>query len=551
MKNKRYYTVLKITFFFIGLLLIRTFKIQIFDGPSLSEAAYSQRLVNLQLEKMRGNILDRNEIPFTNREEKVQVIIKPAYLRGQYEDIDKLCNTLNIDSYIFQKEMEFKSEPVLFETDKDTAQKVKSLGIQGVTLLHSLKRYTEPVASHVIGYLRKSDQIGETGIEKFFEEVLKYNDENSVAVITDAKSNPVQGLGYRIFSADKNSKMLHVKTTLDYHIQKIVSDVLDKYGIKGAAVVIEVNTGDIVAMVSKPDFDQNNVDRYLNSSNNELFNRAVASYSPGSIFKIIDAAVFYESGGVMQEYYNCEGYIRLGNISFKCHSFDQGGHGWINLQDAFAFSCNAYFINMGLKLKPLNIINMAGKFGFGEETGIYKQGVEESCGNLPEIGKFYSDGDVANISIGQGDILATPLQVAAMTATIANGGIKNRINIVDSVVDSQGNKVRNLRIDEGTRVISKRTADKVRRLMEQTTRNGTGILANVDEYGGAGGKTGSAETGQVVNGEKVIHAWFTGYFPIAGPRYAVSIFVENGKSGGEAAAPIFADIAREILIKGY
>ncbi len=547
--KKRYYTVLKVFFLLILTLMARTFQIQVFQGSALSEAAYTQRLVNMKLEKPRGNIIDRNDIPFTNRTKKILVVITPMYLRDCVDDIEKISNALGLEYSNFRKDIEKKSEPIIIETDNEKAQIVKRMGIQGVSLLHTLERYNESFAAHVIGYLGKADKMGITGIEKHYENILKYNNESSVAVIADAKQNVLQGLGYWMLT-DNSEKPLNVKLTLDYHIQRTVSEIFDRYDYKGAVVIIEVNTGDIIAMVSKPDYNQNSVENYLGSKDNELFNRAVASYSPGSIFKIVVAAALYESGVSMGSYY-CKGSVKLGNTEFRCSSYNKGGHGWMNLDDAFAHSCNTFFINSGIKLNSQNIINMAEKFGFGMKTGLSGQGVLESFGNLPFNDRYFTSGDIANISIGQGEILATPLQIADMIATIANGGIKNRLNISQSVVDNYGNNVRNLRVEEGHRIISKTTADRLKQLMEQVTSNGTGIKANVDEYGGAGGKTGSAEAGQILNDEKIIHAWFAGYFPRQNAKYSLCVFVENGKSGGDIAAPIFAEIAKEMLQKGY
>ena len=137
-----------------------------------------------------------------------------------------------------------------------------------------------------------------------------------------------------------------------------------------------------------------------------------------------------------------------------------------------------------------------------------------------------------------------------MVATIANGGIKNNINVVDCVVNKEGNKVRDFKEISKKRVISEVTAERIKSLMEGVVSTGTGKQANLDGYGGAGGKTGSAETGQYVDGEKIIQAWFAGYFPANAPKYSVAIFIEDGKSGGTAAAPIFAEIGAEIMSKG-
>lgn len=548
--SARCFFILKIFFIIIFMLTLRIFYLQLFKGPGLSHEAYSQRLENIKLTKPRGNILDRNNIPFTNRDKQVFVVIKPVCLDKEVEKLKKVCDLLNIDYSILKKDIKFTRKPIIFETDEKTGEYLSHLHIRGVSVLFSLKRYKDAVAAHVLGYLNKADGVGETGIEKFYEEILRYDTKRSVAIVTDAKNNPVHGLGLRKFTKNSIKKMLNVKLTLDYHIQKIISDIMEKYAVKGAVVIEEVISGNIIAMVSKPDFDPDNVDKFLESSNNELFNRAVASYSPGSVFKIIDTAQIFESD-IYSGYYYCDGVLKLGNIDFKCYSYRNGGHGWLNLAEAFALSCNTYFIDMGIKIGCRNIIDMAAKFGFGKSTGIIEQGIDESFGNIPDKSRYLTDGDTANISIGQGEILVTPLQVADMVATIANGGIKNKINIVDSIVDNNGNKVRNLKYSEGKRIISRDTSEKLKYLMEHVVNYGTGKKAAIDEYGGAGGKTGSAETGQYINREKVIHAWFAGYFPGENPEYSMTVFVENGKSGGDVAAPIFAEIAEIIMKKGY
>ena len=143
-------------------------------------------------------------------------------------------------------------------------------------------------------------------------------------------------------------------------------------------------------------------------------------------------------------------------------------------------------------------------------------------------------------------LLATPLQVADITATVANGGIKNRVNLVDSIIDENGKTIKKIKVDEGHRVISPATAGKIKSMMEAVTLYGTGTDAGMEYYGGAGGKTGSAETGS----DGVVHGWFAGYFPTASPRYAVAVFVENGQYGSKAAVPIFAGIAQKMKDKG-
>ncbi len=533
-------------------LTVRLCYLQVFLGKSLSTAASTQRSFSTKVEKPRGEIVDRNLIPLTDRSVKASIVLEPLFLRGKKDDINRICEILKLDSDKVEKEINFKREPLILDADEEAGSSILSLGIQGVSVINMTERYDEnSVARHILGYINQVDQIGSAGIEKAYEDVLKIEGENSVNVITDAKDNLVEGIGYRLVKDGYYGKKLNVKLTLDYHIQKIVESVMEKNNVTGAVVVEDVINGDIAAIASKPDFIQKKVGDYLESPKKELFNRAVASYNIGSIFKIVSLTKALEEGIPLREDYFCSGSVTIGNRIFKCSSYDKGGHGLIGLNNAFALSCNTYFIELGLKVGYADLIDMAEKFGLGSPTGLKSQGIDESAGAMPSLNTYYTDGDVANLAIGQGSIMATPVQIADMVATVANGGIKNQVNIVDSLIGENGSKLKDLKVAGGKRIMSKQTSDKVRELMEAVTTDGTGVKANSPDYGGAGGKTGSAETGQYIDGEKVVHAWFAGYFPRVNPKYSISVFIENGKSGGEAAAPLFKEIAEEISKKKY
>ncbi|MCX7923923.1 MAG: penicillin-binding transpeptidase domain-containing protein [Clostridia bacterium] len=552
MEVKRVKVVLMCISISICLLIVRLFYLQIYAGNKLASEAAAQRMANSDIGKVRGNILDRSGIPLTNRSKKVIIALKPLFLRDRDEELKKICKALELDLNMMRREVKIKKEPILFEIDEEKKDLIKTLNVQGISLINSLNRYDgNSIAKHVLGYLNQSDQIGESGIEKSYETALGSGKVDIVGVVTDAKDNLLEGIGYRIVKPEEKGKMLSVRLTLDYHMQKIAESVMDEKDVKGAVVIEDVATGDILAMLSSPDFDQNDVSRYLASPQNALFNRAVASYNLGSIFKIIDTAYTLELNNHYNEIYFCPGFIEIGDKRYKCSSYESGGHGWVDLKNAFASSCNPYFINMGIRAGHKGIIEMARNFGMGSATGINQQGIDEAPGKLPNEGRRFSDGDIANISIGQGEVMATPLQVADIIATVANGGIKNSINLADCVLDEEGNKVRELKRNEGHRIMSNEVAERIKGFMEEVINTGTGSKANIDSLGGAAGKTGSAETGQFIGGEKVVHAWFAGYFPKNNPRYAMSVFIEDGKNGGQAAAPIFAEIAEQLLEKGY
>lgn len=533
---------------FVICLAGRLFYLQVFESGSLAKSASAQRFVSSGIDKPRGDILDRNGISFTNRERKYTLVLKPMYFEDNLEGLNEVCTIAGLDTVTVESELRTGKKPVLKDIDEDVKNKLQSLSLEGISIVNSMQRYgADSIARHITGYLSRKDQVGQSGMEKFFEGVLGEKEGNTIGVIADAKNNPVKGLGYRISREADQAGDLDVVLTLDYHIQKIVEEAMEANGITGAVVVEDVNTGDIVGMASKPDFDQTNIESYLQSPANELYNRAVAAYNLGSVFKIIDVAAFLEDQELTYENYFCTGYIDIGTIRFKCSSLGEGGHGELNLENAFARSCNPFFINLGEKIGYKKLIEMASRFGLGSITGLREQGVYDSPGNLPAVNSYYSAGDIANLSIGQGVLMATPLQVADMVATIANGGIKNQVNIVDYITDSYGNKVRDLNVKEGSRIISRENADIIQQLMEKVTDYGTGTAASLEGYGGSAGKTGSAETGN----EDVVHAWFAGYFPRNEPRYSIVVLAENGQYGGKVAAPLFAEIASEIMKKGY
>lgn len=550
--NRRLSNMLRIFTLLTVLLALRILFLQVFSGGELSKAASAQRMTNTDFEKPRGNIYDRNGIVFTNRKRKVILALQPFFLKGKDAELQNICSLMNINFYDLRRRLDLKKDPILLEADDETKDKILAMGIQGISAINMLERYEEnTLAKHVIGYLRKIDQTGIVGIEKYYEDELKQDSVRTISAVTDAKDNLLQGMGYRIVMEETEKEKMGVKLTLDYHIQKIVEDVMEELQITGAVVVENVYNGDIVAMASKPDFDPERIDKYLTSVNKELFNRATASYSLGSIFKIVDAAQALESGVQLKDDYYCKGYVQIGNKMFKCSSYGKGGNGFVDFKKAFAVSCNSYFIDLGIQLGFNPLIRMALRLGMGQATGIRNQGVAESDGNLPSEKQYVSHGEIANLAIGQGEIMATPIQVANLAATIANGGILNQVNIVDSVVDEEGNVLRNIRNSRSERVLSKDVADRIKEMMEEVTVTGTGIKANLEAYGGAAGKTGSAETGQRIGDSKVVHAWFAGYFPSTDPKYAISVFVENGQYGGSAAAPVFAQIAEEIMKKKY
>ena len=534
-------------------LVARMFYIQIISSSMLSQKASAQRVSNIEIENVRGDFLDRNGIRFTSRIAKITAVLKPLLLKKEADaTLIEICSLTGLDAQKTIEKIRTTKNPILIDVDQETRALIMSKNIEGISFVNSLDRYgTDTKAKHILGYINQVDNVGSFGLEKQYESILNIGKDTTIGVVTDANNNLLDGLGYRVIKPDtKQNKKLDIQLTLDYHIQSIIENALDKRGLTGAVVVEDVSNGNIVGICSKPDFNPNDVQNYLNNNKQPLYNRALAQYNIGSIFKLVDLAAVYEINPSFNEIYNCTGYIQVGNSLIRCSSYEKGGHGEIDISSALANSCNSYFINFSMNLGIEPILSMAQSLGLGKTTGLTLQKIDEAKGVLPNSKDIVNPGDLANISIGQGSVLATPVQIADMVATIAIGGNKHNVNIVNCVTDNEGNKIRDLANRSETRVMSKATAQSIRDLMVGVIRSGTGKKANLDGYGGAGGKTGSAETGQLIEGEKVTQAWFAGFFPATKPKYSVAIFIENGKSGSEAAAPLFQEIGEEIIKKG-
>ena len=238
--------------------------------------------------------------------------------------------------------------------------------------------------------------------------------------------------------------------------------------------------------------------------------------------------------------FHCTGKEKLSGIEIGCSTGGKDGHGDISLEQAFAYSCNCAFIQLGKLTGSENIIDMAEKLGLGEAPISDLPSVRR--GNVTTLENAVGDG-IGNLSIGQGEMLVTPLQVARLTNIIARRGNDVELSLIknaDEIMTSAGGSFAQRRVDAN--VISKETAEEITHMMRQTVIYGTarGTGSNFE----AAGKTGSAETGTYEGAP--VHGWFTGFFPASDPKYTITVFVENGRSGRASAVPIFEKIAAEI-----
>lgn len=547
--------LIKLVLFFLvlsGLLITRLFYLQIIQGPYLALEGLSIRIQELPVEVSRGEILDRNRLPLTNTAQQFSVIVFPGQVENKTnqtlialnsvlnlssEQLKAAVNHLNTSEYPFRLAGNIGSE---------TALKINQLQIPGIIAVAEKVRYGHGVlAAHVVGYINSADNKGVSGIEGMYDELLHGSQPEYVAAIVDAGQQLIPGLGYKRMKLTTNNRENNVVLTIDKQIQQKVEEIMDHTIVKGAVVIMRPTTGEIVAMASRPAFDANNLSRYLDQSSAPLLNRAISAYQPGSVFKLVVAAAALENKTIrMNDVFFDAGYIDVNNVRFQGWDYDQGPKGRLTITEAMAHSSNPIFIEVALKLGADKLIEMAQKLGYGSRTNLDFLG--ESEGNLPSASQLYP-GDLANLAIGQGFCEATPVQLAQTVATIVNDGVKVEPYIVSMLTSTDGATVKEFQTRPNVRVMSRQTAEKLRTMMTAVTQYGTGQAAYVEGFGSAG-KTGSAETGRTNTvGKGINHAWFVGYTPLEHPKYVIVVFVEEGMSGGNVAAPIFREIAASIL----
>ena len=371
--------------------------------------------------------------------------------------------------------------------------------------------------AHVVGY----STVGKTGIESLANFDLLRSHTNLIEQTADE----IMG---------RKSVGDNVVTTLNVNLQQIASDALGKN--RGAVIAIEPDTGKILCMVSKPSFDPNTVaanwQDLVNGDSTEakMLNRATQGlYPPGSTFKIVTALEYMrEHPGAYNDYhFDCSGIFSFENNKIQC--YHKTAHGSQDFTQAFANSCNGAFANLGTELDLTSYRNLAEQLLFNRSLPL----------DIPYSGstfKMQPDAEtweVLQTSIGQGQTLMSPMHNLLITAAIANGGILMKPYLMDHVVNAAGEMVKAFTPEAYGNLMTASEAEALGTMMRAVVTEGTGSKLKNDQYTVAG-KTGSAEfeTG------KETHAWFTGYAPAENPQLAVSVIVEEGGSGGAAAAPI-------------
>lgn len=554
-----------------ALLIIRTGYLQIIKGNYYRQVSENNRIRLLPIAAPRGMIYDRNGIVLAQDIPSFDIAMIRLGLSKEEigQTLIKLKNILEInlkeikEKVFSKKNRPFEPVVIIPDVDQKTLTKVaeRITELPGIIIQTNPKRYYpfDSLCAHVLGYISEiskeelnnkrsqrykyGDLIGKSGIEEYYDVFLKGSD-GGKQIEVDARGKQLRVLG-EMESIPGNNLIL----TIDSNLQKIADDALGNRA--GAIIVMNPNNGEILALVSKPSFNPN---MFLGKMTSEqaknlfadksypLFNRAIQGlYSPGSVFKIIVASAALENKIITEnDIYNCSGVYWLGNQRFSCYKKQK--HGRINIVEAITHSCNIFFYQLGYKLGAGKIAKFASEIGLAGKTGIDLP--SEAAGLVPTQSwkkKRYKEewyaGDTIILSIGQGYILATPLQLAQALSVIANGGHVIRPRIVKQMVDSSGNVKVFHPVVEKMVSLSDQTRKVILKGLEGVVTKGTGQRAYLP-YLRVGGKTGTVQN---PTGED--HALFLCLAPVNSPQVVISVIVEHGGKGGIEAVPV----ARRIL----
>ena len=503
---------------------------RIVASDDLAQTAQTQSKYTLTVADERGMIYDCRMQPLVGTEERWLTAVFPTP-----QNQKKVLDAVEPERKQTVAELLETGKPFVTETTESVeAEMVYSFSVP--------ERYQEnQTAVHLIGYLDYNGS-GVTGLEKEYDSFLnECGQKIEVTAMLNALQQTIAGMEpeVRVEGGDGAGLVL----TLDSRLQQIVEAVGSRMLDKGAIVVMDPYNGQIRAMASFPAYSPLNLtDAVSDQDNAPMLNRALLGYSVGSTFKIVTAAAAMESLG--REYcltrkYTCEGAVDVYGQIFRCHL--RAGHGELDMFDAMRESCNPWFIGLGLETGGEQLLSTAQNLGFGE-TMMLTGDITASGGSLPSIDSLQAPAAVANLSFGQGELTASPVQIARMTAAVVNGGKLVSPTVVLGTTED-GNTLQADALPVSRQAIPEEIAAQLKVMLSYA-------VMSDDSSGGkpalvtAGGKTATAQTGQYdEDGNELEQGWFTGFFPADEPQYVVTVLAENEGFGNTSAAPVFAAIA--------
>ncbi|MDD2321072.1 MAG: penicillin-binding protein 2 [Geobacteraceae bacterium] len=576
-------TIAVIALFFI--LLARLWYLQLVKAEDFQNLSENNRLRLVPVAASRGTILDRNGEILVDNRPSFSIAVIPQEVADKDALLASLVRLVGIDSAALAEKWDKgrkrnRYQPIILASNINRDQleilEENRLFLPGLDVeMHPIREYPHGLlGAHLFGHLGEiseqelgserftgynpGDYVGKSDIELSWEKEL-HGADGGRQIEVDA-----MGRFLRTVSEKSPTTGNSLVLTVDLQIQKVAEAAFGQSA--GAAVVLDVNTGEVLAFTSNPAFDPALFagrlpaeiwKSYLDDKRHPLENKALkGQYPPGSTFKILMALAGLEEGLIDENTkVTCTGSYKFGNRSFGC--WNRKGHGAVNLNKALRESCDVYFYRLGEQLGVDRIAAYAKKFGLGESLGI---GLEnEKPGLIPtsawkekRFGKKWIKGETLSVAIGQGYVLMTPIQLAAMTAAVANEGTVYIPHLVKKVISPEGKVLREFSPKVLTTVGFKRgTWRAVKKGLFSVVNEpgGTGAAARLYEVKVAG-KTGTSQVVKLRDRKGGIpyqyrdHALFVAYAPQEKPEIAVAVVVEHGEHGGSAAAPIAGKILR-------
>ena len=400
-----------------------------------------------------------------------------------------------------------------------------------------------PIAVHLLGYLDQEGR-GVTGLERAWDAVLENSCDQTAAVCRTTARGRLLGTGTPEIEVEQQGTDAQVQLTLDADIQRLCEGLAQLYMPRGCILVMDTATGEVLASVSMPEYDPDDVARSIRADDTSLVNRAFSTFSVGSVFKVAAALAAYENG-LDWFTHDCTGSIEVDGQTYRCALGK--AHGTVNLRGALEQSCNTYFVALGQILGGQALGTAAAELGFGTAVPIAPD-LTASAGVLPTAKELQSTGQLAVFSFGQGSFTATPLQITAMMNTIAGGGTYHTPRFCYGVTDADGTLTDPFQLPAPRIVCDAATAKTLRSMLQSVVEDGIGHAAK-PAGGTAAGKTGTAQTGQFdAAGDELLNYWFSGFTPAQTPKYTITVLQDGVLEPETSSAALFAKIAEGLQV---
>lgn len=566
MKNKTFHKKKILVVFLAAFILIlyligRLVYLMVFDAEYYQQKAEDLHERERDIKAARGEIIDRNGTVLATNRTVCTISVIHSQIENPEKVIEKLSEFLEMDADQVRKKVEKISsiERIRSNVDKRTGDKIRNLGLAGVKVDEDFKRYYpyNELASKVLGFTGGDNQ-GIVGLEVKYEKYLK-GINGKILTTTDARGIELDGVAEDRLEPEAGNTL---RISLDYTMQKYALQMAEKVRTEKQAdkvgiILMNPQNGEIYAMVNVPEFDlnqpfmlnneetgENLTDEQRQDALNQMWRNGCINdtYEPGSTFKIITASAGLEEGAVhLTDQFSCPGYKVVEDRRIRCHKV--GGHGAENFVQGIQNSCNPVFIEVGLRIGVDRFFDYFRQFGLMDLTGVDIPG---EAGTIMHKKENVGQVELATISFGQ-SFQITPIQLATTVSALVNGGRRVTPHFGMEVLSAEGKKVKTFRYNAKKHIVSEKTSQTMRELLESVVAEGSGKNAYVEGYR-IGGKTATSQT-LPRSANKYISS-FVGFAPADDPQILGMCVIYNSQGvyyGGTIAAPVIGKIFENIL----